>query len=75
MKQIDKYMIFSNFYNFFKLKQKICIYTGKTSIDGADMDQTNLLDNIVDFNNKSRKRSKENQDKKRNNFNSVSALY
>ena len=39
------------------------------------MDQTNLLDNIVDFNNKSRKRSKENQDKKRNNFNSVSALY
>ena len=39
------------------------------------MDQTNQLDNIVDFDNKSRKRSKENQDKKRNNFNSASALY
>ena len=32
------------------------IYTGKISIDEAEIDQTNLLDNIVDFNNKSRPR-------------------
>ena len=34
-------------------------YTSKISIDEAEMDQTNVLDNIVDFNNKSRTRSKE----------------
>ena len=51
------------------------IYIGKISIDEADMDQTNLLDNIVDFNNKSRPRSREDKDKKRNIINSVNALY
>ena len=30
------------------------IYTGKISIDEVEMDQTNLLGNIVDFNNISR---------------------
>ena len=30
------------------------IYTGKISIDEVEMDQTNLLDNIVNFNNKSK---------------------
>ena len=39
------------------------------------MDQTNLLDNAVDFNNKSRPRSKEDKDKKQNTFKSVSAFY
>ena len=51
------------------------IYIGKISIDEADMDQTNLLVNIVDFNNKSRPRSREDKDKKRNIINSVNALY
>ena len=30
------------------------IYTGKISIDEAEMDQTNLLKNITDFSDKSR---------------------
>ena len=29
------------------------IYTGKISIEEAEMNQTNLLENIVNFNNKS----------------------
>ena len=36
---------------------------------------TNLLNNIVDFNNKSISRSKEDKDKKLNSFNSASALH
>ena len=51
------------------------IYTGKISIDEAEMDQTNLLDNVVNFKNISRPRSIEDKDKKRNIFNSASALY
>ena len=39
------------------------------------MDQTNLLENMVKFNNKSRPRSKEGKDKKRNTFDSVNSLY
>ena len=34
------------------------IYNGKISIDEADIEQTNLLENIVNFSNKSRPRSK-----------------
>ena len=30
------------------------IYTGKISIDEAEMDQSNLLKNMVEFNDKSR---------------------
>ena len=51
------------------------IYTGKISIDEAEMDQTNLLDNVVNFKNISRPRSIEDKDKKLNIFNSASALY
>ena len=51
------------------------IYAGKINIQKADMDQTNLLENIVKFNNNSRPNSKEDNDKKRNTFDSVSALY
>ena len=39
------------------------------------MDQTNLLENMVKFNNKSRPKTKEGKYKKRNTFESVSALY
>ena len=39
------------------------------------MDQANLLENMVKFNNKSRPRSKEDKDKKRNTFDCVNALY
>ena len=51
------------------------IYTGKISIDEAEMDQTSLLESIVKFNNKSRPRSKEDKDKKRITFDSVNDLY
>ena len=39
------------------------IYTGKISIDEAEMDQTNLLENLEKFHNKSRPRSKESKEK------------
>ena len=51
------------------------IYTGKISIDEAEMDQTNLLWNIVENNNRSKPRTKEGKDKKQNTFDSVNALY
>ena len=39
------------------------------------MDQTNLLENVIEFNNQSRSRSKEDKNKKWNTFNSVGVLY
>ena len=39
------------------------------------MDQTNLLENMKKFNDKSRRKTKEGKDKKRNTSDSVSALY
>ena len=39
------------------------------------MDKSNLLENIIKFNNKSRSKTEEGKDKKQNTFNSVSALY
>ena len=41
------------------------IYTAKINIDEPKMDQSNLLENIVEFNNKSRAKNKEDKDKKR----------
>ena len=41
----------------------------------AEMDQTNLLENMVKFNNKYRPKIKEGKDKKINTFDGVSALY
>ena len=35
-----------------------CIYTGKINIDEAEMDQNNLLESIVKFNNKSKPKTK-----------------
>ena len=39
------------------------------------MDQTNLLKNMVKFDNKSRPKTKEGKEKKQNTFYSVNALY
>ena len=40
------------------------IYNGKINIDESEMKQTNLLENIMDFSNKSRPRSKKEKHKK-----------
>ena len=40
------------------------VYTGKVSMDEVDMDHTNLLENMVKFNNKLRAQSKEDKDNK-----------
>ena len=40
------------------------IFTGKIKIDEAEKDQSSLLENIIEFNDKSRTRSKEGQEKK-----------
>ena len=39
------------------------------------MDQTNLLENMVKFNNQSRPKTKEGKDKKQDTFYSISVLY
>ena len=51
------------------------IYTIKINIKEAEMDQTNLSENMVNFNTESRPKTKEAKDKKWNTFDSVSALY
>ena len=51
------------------------IYTVKINIDEAEMDQSNLLENMVNFNNKSKPKTKEGKAKKQNAFDSVNALY
>ena len=51
------------------------IYNGKIKIDEAEMKQTNLLENIMNFSNKSRPRSKKEKDKKQNAFDSINTLY
>ena len=56
MKQtnIYKYMVFNNLKRYFHDN----IYAGKISIDEAEMDQSNLLKNMVEFNVKSRPRKR-----------------
>ena len=51
------------------------IYAGKISIQQAEIDQTNLLGNAVRINNKSRPKTKQDKDKKRNTFDSVQVLF
>ena len=51
------------------------IYNGKTSRDEAEMDQTNLLDNLKDFNDRSRPKTAESKNRKRNTYQSAYALY
>ena len=50
------------------------IYTNKTKIDEAEMDQSSLLENMVKFNNKSKPKTKEGKAKKQNTFDSVNAF-
>ena len=52
-----------------KIKRKDLI------IDGAEMDQRNLLENMVKFNNKSKTKTKEGKAKKQNTFDSVNTPY
>ena len=51
------------------------IYAGKSSTDEAEQYQSNLLENIIEFNEKSRPRTKEGKDKKRNTYESAYVLY
>ena len=50
------------------------VYAGKISIQEAEMDQTNLLENMVKFNNKPRLKTKEGEEEKLNFFGSAHAL-
>ena len=51
------------------------IYAGKITTDESEEDQSNLLKNIVEFNKKSRPRTKEGKDIKRDTYENVYALY
>ena len=51
------------------------IYRGKINLDEAEMDQSNLLKNIVEFYSISRSRTIEGKDKKRDSYESAYALY
>ena len=48
--------------------------TGKINIDEADRDQSNTIENRIQFNNKSKPKTIEGKNKKRNIFDSVNAL-
>ena len=45
------------------------------NLDGAEMYQSNILENMVKFNNKSKPKTKEGKAKEQNIFDSVNALY
>ena len=75
LKNEEKKLNKKNFEQFDKIRSfGDNIYTGKINIDEAEMDQTNLLENMVEFNDKSRPKSKEGTEK-RNTCESVNALY
>ena len=50
------------------------IFTVKIFVVEAEIDQSNFLENIVEFNDKPRPRKKENTEKTRNTFDSVNAF-
>ena len=52
-----------------------CVINGKTTTDKTDQDQNNLLEILMDFNDKSRPRKEEGQMKKRNTLDSVNGLF
>ena len=66
-------------YDFQQNKTVICfgesIYAGEINIHEAELYQTNLLESIIKFKNKSRSKRKEGRVKKRNTFDRVTALY
>ena len=74
MQQINIHMIFERFkqLDFWVIVFIILI---KISIDKAEMNQTNLLESMVKFNNKARPSSTEKQGKKQNTFDIVDTLY
>ena len=51
------------------------IYTDKINIGEAEIDKINLLNNLAEFNEKSRPRATEGKDKERNTLESANALY
>ena len=51
------------------------IYNGKINIKEAKMNQAILLENILDFRNKSRPRSNKDKEKKQNTLDNINALY
>ena len=51
------------------------IYNGKISIDEAEIDHSSLLDDLTDFNDRSRPKVVEGKNKKRNIYRSAYALY
>ena len=51
------------------------IYTRKANIVEAKEDQSHLLKDVVEFNNKSKPRTKEGKDKKRDTYEKAYALY
>ena len=51
------------------------IFRGKVTKSEAEQDHSNLLEDMVEFNNKSRPRTKEGKMKKRNTFEYINALY
>ena len=72
--QINKYLC--DFQQFEKIRTSAdSVYTGKINIDEAGMDPSNLLENMVKINNKSKPKTKEDKAKKQNIFDSVNALY
>ena len=59
------------------LGKSLCDYicTGKTNTDEGEMDQSHLLKNIGEFNNKSRPKTIAGKDKKRDTYENAYALY
>ena len=51
------------------------IYNGKISVDEAEIDQSSLLDGLADFNDRSRPKTAEGKNKKRNTYKSAYAFY
>ena len=51
------------------------IYNGKISVDEVEIDQSSLLDGLADFNDRSRPKTAEGKNKKRNTYKSAYAFY
>ena len=68
----------TNIYGIQQFETRRCfddnIYTGEISINEVEMDQANLQENMIEFNNKSRPKTKKGKYKKRDTFDRASAL-
>ena len=65
-------MIFNNMKRYNPL---VSIYTGKINKDEAEMDQVHLLKNLVGFNNRSRPKTTEGTDKKKDKWKCICSLW